>query len=61
MKQCQSVIVQFFDATEIITNQFLNYTSTLTFMIEGYYFLKILATMYTKALMKAYFVYAFLL
>jgi hypothetical protein len=30
-------------------------------MPEGYYFLKILATMYTKALMNAYLFYAFLL
>jgi len=29
MKQSQSVIVQFLDVTEIITNQFLNYTSKL--------------------------------
>lgn len=30
-------------------------------MTEGYYFLKILATMYTKALLNAYLFYAFLL
>ena len=58
MSKCYSTV---FGWTEIITNQFLNCKNKLNSWMGGYYFLKILATMYTKALLNAYLFHVFLL